>query len=120
LRNGIDEYDFCSNQLNLLLNSSKSGQGMQNESQQLPIEVIYLAQSYLYILFKTEDMRGYGSNSLNYTHNTNDLSQVLGWKLSSDPLTQGSYTESSFSAKIQPFELSQSFLDRAECWLQHM
>ena len=30
------------------------------------------------------------------------------------------YSESSFSAKTQPFELSLSFLDRAENQLQHM
>jgi hypothetical protein len=47
------------------------------------------------------------------------MMQILGWQLSSDPLTQGSYTESSFSAKTQPFELILSILDRAEYWLQH-
>ena len=45
---------------------------------------------------------------------------LSGWQLSSGPLTQESHIESSFSAKTNPFVVSQSFLDRAGYWLQHM
>jgi hypothetical protein len=73
LRSDRNELDFYTDQLNLFFNDTETWHGMQE--QQWPIEVIYLTQNYLSLIFNMENMRGYGSNLLNNT--TNAKLQVI-------------------------------------------
>ena len=89
LRGGKNELDFYTDELNLFFNETETWHGMQE--QQWPIQVIYLTQNYLSLIFYTENMRGYGSNLLNNTFSATDaklqvisevfVPQMIAWKV---------------------------------------